>query len=464
MISLQALKEYNDDIKTLCSAMDDDTIDFFEDMRKAGINFYNDTNEHRDASIGFIVKHMGWMSNVYQYLVQNRPLEYDSELWESIPDTFQLSPQELYDTLLVRSAKTQEEVLKLSCPQSLITKLLTSLKTGDLSGFLTTFETNMIDMTNISKFLSLSNLSQIPSAEESEEIKNLWLECASMRRREVYDTCDTQMPEDLLATITHNRYLWLYDGILSKDDITDSQMLFILQDRMNTLQCALQSPQNYSEEEYVKSLSILWEFFAKAIIIEIPKLPQSIRDRIRPTFAPYYLHPIIDKYEKEWEDILKQEHELVKPHMRDEEDAPVIAFSLPDDFFTQEITNGSKHMSLRDEIKREGVHKFEKLLIALSEYGYVDKEALPLLAYRLTGRGNVFEETKIVWHKDSRVIRHMIARMHDAGHYISVLNDYFVNDSGETFLNTITADVARNIKSYSFYKKVLYPLYGNLMK
>ncbi len=122
-------------------------------------------------------------------------------------------------------------------------------------------------------------------------------------------------------------------------------------------------------------------------------------------------------------------------------------------------------MNICNEVKDAGVEKFEKLLVGLADQGYVTKEALPLLAYRLSGCGRPFGEEQVVWLGDKRVIRFIIAKFHAIGtHYVGPLNKYFVDAYGQTFLQGISADLARNIKSLAIFKDVISPLYKDIIR
>jgi len=103
-------------------------------------------------------------------------------------------------------------------------------------------------------------------------------------------------------------------------------------------------------------------------------------------------------------------------------------------------------------------------LRALAADGYVDKTALPLLAYRLSGYGKPFGEDAVIWHKEHKVIRYIIAIMHAEGaNWVSSLDKYFVDEAGGTFLNSITADKARNIRKLNIFTQIIQPLYGEVL-
>lgn len=158
--------------------------------------------------------------------------------------------------------------------------------------------------------------------------------------------------------------------------------------------------------------------------------------------------------------------DLPELQVPDHSTAEGLRLSLPEDFFNHKNLRDSFHMDLRQEIISVGVKKFETFLNALSDYGYINRGALPLLAYRLTGCGEQpFGEEQIIWHEEPRVIRYIVSKFHaPRANYASRLDKYFIEPQGNTFLRSIKAGYARNIKKLPIFKEVIMPLYGDIIE
>jgi len=161
-------EEYIEELRQLCASLDEDAVKFFQAMEEQGINIKTDTGEHGFPVGNIVYSHLLWMKNLCIFLIRNKPIMAEEALMKSMPDKYQMTPGEIFNTLSIRTYKTQEEVLKLACPQYVITGLLQSLQENNLTSFLTIFEENKLDMTDISKFLFMTDTSHLTHSHEED--------------------------------------------------------------------------------------------------------------------------------------------------------------------------------------------------------------------------------------------------------------------------------------------------------
>lgn len=323
-------------------------------------------------------------------------------------------------------------------------------------------------MSNISKILSLIDIPQLNDSDE--EVLNIWLELwttsVSQSFQDLHDFACMQMPKEIFSKVVETRYKWIYGDFLLEDDLSNSNIIPNLLDRIQKVADNLQSQIIDGREISLDDFWRLWEVEAKEMVFYLSKLSPKIAHIIRQPLAPYYLRPLIERYEREWHEIKTEEKRIANTYTESDNTLSSQIFSLPEDFFTQNANRTSDHLCLRKEITTHGIEAFQNLLTALVEYGYIDCFSLPLLAYRLTGFGNPYDEKQmIIWLKEPRVIRYLISIFQDPGaNYPSMLDGFFVDEDGKNFIKTISAGEARNIKKLKIFKEVIRPLYGGVIK
>lgn len=149
------IEEYIEELRQLCASLDEDAVNFFHAMEEQGIEMKTDT----------------------------------------------------------------EEVLKQACPQYVITGLLQSLQENNLTGFLTIFEENKLDMTGISKILFMTDTSRLIHSHDED-----------VMAMEVYDRfsfmeglnniAETSLPKEITQEVIRKRCIWIYSDIVNHDEMS----------------------------------------------------------------------------------------------------------------------------------------------------------------------------------------------------------------------------------------------------
>lgn len=461
MYSLQVLKEYRDAIYELCSSLPKEVSDFFISMEEKGINVQTDTIGNRIENINVIYSHCIYIGRIADYIHVNQNLEYERDFCEALPESLIMTPLQVFEILVARSTKIQEEVVKLSCEQHLMSRIMSALRERNVDEFLSIVESNKVDMANVSKLLSVYDIPQF--SENDDDLFEFWYNSLRGIFGALGKLIDPQLDLEMSLISKAPLFRWLFESLFSDEEFNKSNIIALFPEKIKRYQELLQYHEEGDEKTILEALETYWIFQVKRLIIAITNLPETIAKRIRGALSPFYFRPLIERFEREWEDIQREQHMFVE-RLEHDFGSQSEDFSLYDNFFTQKNDSLSFHMNLHPGVVKVGVKKFEDFLRALAAEGYVDKSALPLLAFRLTGCGTPFDEEIIIWHKDPRVIRYIIANMHEEGvNWVSKLDKYFIDENGNTFLNKITAAKARNIKKLYIFKRIIKPYYGKVL-
>jgi hypothetical protein len=268
-----------------------------------------------------------------------------------------LTPQQVFETLVSRSAKTQEEILKLSCKQYLISRVLKNLEERNLSEFLSIVENEKLDFSNISKMLSLSDTPDLSTIDDN--LLDLWLYSQSENMRLFKDV-------PILQSHIQRSHIvrWFFGSFISDEVINPTELVPQIANRVSSVMDRILNIDAEDEKEVLGELMEIWEYAVKQTIFQLSNQPPMIAKKIRETLAPFYFRPIIERFEKEWVEVQREEQEFLSSSVKNSDNSPTEEFSLPDDFFAKENNCAqSFHMNIRPEVIHEGAHKFEKFLM-----------------------------------------------------------------------------------------------------